>query len=206
MVPAQQRQPHHPGTGHRPLSLLRRPQGGQSPYGDAGKRRWRSVDDRGRDDYSNALLIVGFIARFFMKMNFLSICGLLAGSMDPRTGLCRQFRGIRGPHRRLCHGLPPDYDHARNHRPNLDTNVPVNRHTINAKASCSATSAFAFNQRICCPGGLCSGRATPQPIMRHCTWRSPCNLPAGSRPHQRSASGLKGQPLANRSTRSGLVM
>jgi putative transport protein len=45
------------------------------------------------------LLIVGFIARFFMKMNFLSICGLLAGSMTdpPALAFAGNFAGSEGP-------------------------------------------------------------------------------------------------------------
>lgn len=45
------------------------------------------------------LLVVGTVARLFMKMNFLSICGLLAGSMTdpPALAFAGNFAGSEGP-------------------------------------------------------------------------------------------------------------
>lgn len=45
------------------------------------------------------LLLVGMFARLFMKMNFLSICGLLAGSMTdpPALAFAGNFAGSEGP-------------------------------------------------------------------------------------------------------------
>jgi len=45
------------------------------------------------------LVVAGMIARLFMKMNFLSICGLLAGSMTdpPALAFAGNFAGSEGP-------------------------------------------------------------------------------------------------------------
>jgi len=45
------------------------------------------------------LLIVGFVARFFMKTNFISMCGLLAGSMTdpPALAFANTIAGSDGP-------------------------------------------------------------------------------------------------------------
>ena len=55
------------------------------------------------------LLVVGFLARWRGKLNYLTLCGLLAGSMTdpPGPGLCqRPARGERGTGPGLCHRLP----------------------------------------------------------------------------------------------------
>ena len=46
------------------------------------------------------LLIVGFIARWFLKLNYLSLCGLLSGSMTdpPALAFASQVTGSDAPH------------------------------------------------------------------------------------------------------------
>lgn len=54
------------------------------------------------------LLLVGFVARLVLKMNYLTLCGLLAGGMTdpPGTGLRQWNSPIGGSLSGLCHGLP----------------------------------------------------------------------------------------------------